>query len=101
MNQDYLSIEIEPSVGTKGVPEILGQKHLKPILNKKVNFKKGILSELFDDNYLSLLAVNLIKRFPINSPVLYDTFRHDTQRWCIVKIGNEEWTSVDHKIYRS
>jgi len=100
MSNDYFSIEMEHSVELKGVPEVLGEKHIKPELKKKVSFKKGTLSDLFDHDYLSLLAVNVIEKFPITTKVEYAAFRYQSQRWCIVKVDGYQWTSVNQKVYK-
>jgi len=100
------TIYMDPSVTNRGVPNVMGEKLVKPTFKKKPKFESKkpdniywTIGNMFDDDYLSLLAVNMYKKYPLDTKVKVAKFIHDGERVCIAKFGDVEYTSVGDKIF--
>ena len=96
---EFMSIQMDPSVGNRGVPEIMGRRLVKPIFKRKPKFKTTTLSEMFDDDYLSLLAVRMYPKFPIDQRVQVDRWMQDGERVCVARVPGYEFVSHGEKIF--
>lgn len=92
-------IQMDPSVTNKGVPDSIGQKLVKPVITKKPTFKKMSVDEMFEDDYLSLLAVHIYKKFPLDEVFETAKFIQSGERVCIAKRKGVEYLSYGTKIF--
>lgn len=97
----FEAIQMDPSVTNKGVPNEIGRKLIKPEITKDYYLVPSTISEMFDDDYLSLLAVNMYKKFPMNTEVWVAKFIQDGERVCVGSVdGKVTYYSFGEKIFK-
>lgn len=106
---ENFSIQMDQSVLNQGVPEVMGHRHEKPAIRKKLKFSKTLkiggkvqqasVSTMFDHDYLSLIAVNMYPKFPMDTKVTWAQVMQDGERILVVKTKGYEFTSHGDKIF--
>lgn len=97
-----LDIRFESIDGFNSICNAMPMFHRKPMLKDVVVvYEQCIVSEMFDDNHLSLIALNLFRDgYGLCDEVSASTFQYQSERWCIVKVDGYEYTSVGRKVFK-
>jgi len=84
------------------IDDVSVSRRKPPLLrNKIIIYEKCKLGELFGDNDLSLLALNMYNDgYGFHYPVFYASFRYENQKWCVVETDQDYYTSVNNKVFR-
>lgn len=105
------AIYMDQSVLNQGVPDVMGQILVKPVLKRKPKFARKIkignktqvasVSTMFDHDVYSLAAVNMHPKFPMDTKVECYTVIQDGERIIVVRTldGTYEFTSCGEKIF--
>jgi hypothetical protein len=96
---ENFSIQMDP-MGFKGLPEEGLTRKEAPVVRKKLKFSKTLkvagtvqkatVGSMFDHDYLSLMAVNLYPKYPMNTPVEWASIMQDGERIMVVKVDGRE-----------